>query len=168
MKELTQARLKELLDYDMDTGVFTWKNYRHSKMPNKQKAGSFDTWGYIKISVDNKLYRAHRLAWLFVYGEMPLLQIDHINGIRTDNRIANLRKVNNAENQQNIKKAQINNKCGLLGVRFHKHANKYEARIQKDNKPIHLGYYETPQQAHEKYLEAKKQHHKFSTIQDTV
>ena len=91
---ITQEELKELLDYNPETGLFTWNVYNNIK--NKTTAGTFND-GYIQIKIKQKIYQAHRLAWLYVYGEWPKGQIDHINGIRDDNRIENLRDVTNRE-----------------------------------------------------------------------
>ena len=107
-QELTAERLREVLAYDPDTGVFTWKarTSPFSRVNVGDVAGNLRRDGYIEICVDGRKHQSHRLAWLYVYGEWPADQIDHINGIRTDNRIANLREANNAENHHNLRKAR--------------------------------------------------------------
>ena len=86
-KSLTAERLREVLDYDPDTGVFTRKVRTASSVKVGDVAGSLNGKGYIRIRVDGRLYFAHRLAWLYVHGEWPVDQVDHINGIKNDNRI---------------------------------------------------------------------------------
>lgn len=101
MGNLTQARLKEILHYDPDTGIFTRRLDRGPNAPKDSVAGTPDKNGYIVIKVDFTQYKAHRLAWLYIYGVWPNNQIDHINHIVDDNRIVNLRDVTNSENQAN-------------------------------------------------------------------
>ena len=152
---LTQKRLKELLSYDPETGVFTWRVGRP-----KAKAGSIaggKNWkGYWLICVDGKRYRAHRLAWLYVYGSIPKHQIDHINQDKLDNRIANLREVTNAENHRNMGIPK-NNKSGYRGVSFFKTRSKWVARIRDGAVYRCLGYFDCPTTAaiayHKKKLE---------------
>lgn len=112
---LTQAKLKELLEYDPISGVFRRKiNIGGAKIGDI--AGTDNGDGYMKIRVAGKSYKAHRLAWLYVMGRWPKNDIDHINGVRCDNRIINLREATRAENKQNTRKANSNNRTGLLGV----------------------------------------------------
>lgn len=92
MSQLTQELLKSLLIYDPDTGIFT-RNGKTIKTKN--------TTGYIQISIRSRKYCAHKLAWLYVYGYYPDGDLDHINRIRDDNRISNLRRVNRSENCNN-------------------------------------------------------------------
>lgn len=156
---LNAARLRELLSYDPETGVFTLRVARGSE-PAGAVAGHLER-GYRRISVDGKLYYAHRLAWLYVYGTWPLLHIDHINNTRDDNRISNLRDVSRTVNNQNLKVAQANNKTGVLGVYFHKKANKYQASIMVNGVRKHLGLFASSGDASAAYLEAK---HHFAAI----
>lgn len=154
---LTQERLKELLDYDPETGVFI----RLASRGNASKgaiAGSPDSKGYLRIFIEGKRYKAHRLAWLYVYGVWPAHQIDHINRTKSDNRIANLRETTNMQNcwNQGVRK---NNKTRLLGVHLHKKTGKYRALIGVDNNTKHLGLYVTPEEAHAAYLAAKNEMH---------
>lgn len=111
-------RLRQLLDYDPAIGHFTWKiNGKGGGQVAGKRAGSIDKQaGYEQVGIDGKLYRSHRLAWLYVHGEWPSGQIDHINGIRSDNRLANLRAVSNQVNGQNRHAANKNNGRKLLGV----------------------------------------------------
>lgn len=159
---LTQERLKELLDYDPDTGIFLWKVSRYSECIGKEAGSVAITDGYRRIALDGKKYLAHRLAWLFVYGVWPTNQIDHIDHNKSRNKISNLRDVTNGENQQNQIKPQKHNHAGKLGVR---HRNgKYQAQIKIDGKSKHLGSYSTADEAHLAYLQAKRKHHSGCTI----
>lgn len=164
IKMLTQDRLKELLSYDPLSGLFI----RLVRLGNNSKldrsAGIIDTHGYLECSVDSKRYRLHRLAWLYMHGEFPIGDIDHINGIRNDNRIDNLRIASRIKNSQNKKNASSNNKTGLLGVFFHKQNKRYTAQIRINGKNKHLGMFDTPELAHQAYLIAKRQFHEGNTI----
>ena len=152
---LTQYRLKSLLNYNPTTGIFT-------RVGNGNVAGSINSEGYRNVYVEHKLYKAHRLSWLYVYGKWPKDQLDHINNNRADNRICNLRECNNRLNQQNLEKSKTNNKCGLLGVFFCKRTQKYCASIRNYGKLKHLGYFEDKFVAHEAYLKAKADIHEFA------
>lgn len=160
---LTQARLKELLHYHAESGIFRWR------VPNGcikawQVAGCLTRDGYGKIKVDRKTYLAHRLAWRYVHGEWPVDQIDHINGCRTDNRICNLREATGKENTQNRRRPASNNTTGFLGVSLLKGNKKYQARIRVGGKLRYLGSFKTAEQAHAVYLAAKREQHEFCTI----
>jgi len=138
---LTQDRLKELLDYDPETGEFVWKISKRGIRAGSV-AGTLKPIGYICIRVDGKLYRAHRLAWLYTYGYFPENQIDHLNGIRDDNRITNLREVSQFCNMQN-QKTRSDNTSGFPGVCWRKQRRKWKAQIQIQGKRYGLGYYDT-------------------------
>lgn len=176
MNLLTQSYLKECLDYSLDTGTFTWKTrpIEHFKTDNSQKLwnarfsnkdiGSLHCDGYFVIRLGGKNYLSHRIAWLYVHGCFPENQIDHVNGIRTDNRLINLRPANNAENAQNERKARLNNKSGFLGVSWNRDNKKFRARIITNGKSKHLGYFESPEEAHENYLQEKRKLHPYNTL----
>jgi hypothetical protein len=121
-------------------------------------AGGSDGLGYIRISVDNKNYKAHRLAWLYVNGEWPSHEIDHINGNRSDNRIDNLRDVPRAQNIQNQVKPHSNNKTGYLGVTKGP-CNRFRAFIGVNGKNVNLGRFDTAELASEFYQLAKAMVH---------
>ncbi len=103
-QELTAEYLRSILHYDQETGIFTWKVRTARRVKAGDVAGCSDGDGYRLIKVQSRLYKAHRLAWLYIHGSWPKDQIDHINRIRTDNRIANLREVSNKQNLQNTGK----------------------------------------------------------------
>lgn len=155
--ELTQERLKELLHYDPDTGVFTWLQ------PGKRRlvgftAGTVNSRGYLYISIGGKQYRAHRLAWLYMTGEVPENEIDHRNGIGTDNRFANLRKATRSQNKANSATYKSNS-SGCKGVGFDKATGRWKARVQVNGKRISLGYFDSPESAYAAYCEAATKFH---------
>jgi hypothetical protein len=159
---LTQARLRELLSYNSENGNFTWLASTSKRIKINDIAGCLSPNNYILIRIDRKLYKAHRLVWFYVYGVWPANHIDHIDGNRSNNRICNLRDVDNAINSQNQKRARSDNKCGLLGVM--KNGSGFQAQIKVNGSSQYLGTFQTPEDAHEAYLSAKREHHKGCTI----
>lgn len=162
-KDISADRVRELLDYNPATGIFTRRTDR-----GQRKAGSIAGTprknSYIAVSVDNVRYLAHRVAWLYVYGKWPDHQIDHIDGDRANNRIENLRDVLRTVNQQNQKRPQWNNKVGMLGVIYDARRNGYIARIFVNGRGIHLGQFPTAELAQAAYIGAKRAVHKGCTI----
>lgn len=144
-----QCRLREVLNYDPLSGVFTWKPRHGCRVHHP--LGTNNGNGYLRITVDGKSHYAHRLAYVYVYGDITDAHIDHINGDRSDNRIGNLRCVNATQNQMNRHGPQSNNRSGLLGVSWHKKANKWQAFLSTK----YLGLFETRQEAEQAYLFAK-------------
>ena len=142
------------LIYCPDTGLFF-----RSANPTKQ-IGSVAKNGYIVFSHKGKLVYAHRIAWHIVHGFVPPKHIDHINRVKTDNRIINLRLADDLINNRNRSLANKNNiSCGLLGVTKPKHTKKWVACIWVNRKRKHLGYFDTAEEAHQAYIEAKKIYH---------
>jgi hypothetical protein len=137
---LTQKILKELLDYNQDTGIFTWKVSR-GKAKAGNVAGKINNDGYIAIGFNYKTYQSHRLAWIYVYGEFPKKLIDHINGIKTDNKISNLRECNHSQNGFN-RKISINNTSNVKGIYWYKQYNKWRSQIKVNKKIKFLGYFD--------------------------
>lgn len=137
---ITQARLKELLSYDPETGVLTWMVTMARTAMAGNRAGGPSNGGYRSIRVEGKLYREHRIVWFIWFGEFPNGQIDHINGLRTDNRIENLRDVTHQENAKN-QKLKVTNTSGITGVSWSKSDKVWRARINIDKKEINLGHY---------------------------
>jgi hypothetical protein len=156
IRQLTYERLIELLTYDPETGIFLWRDKKNSRR-SSNVAGSLNLSGYQQIQIDKKIYLAHRLAWLYVYKRLPEMEIDHINGNPSDNRIVNLRDVSSRVNKENRKKARSDNVGGLLGA--FKIGNKWKSSIGVNGKQIHLGYFLTAEDANNAYLEAKKSRH---------
>lgn len=152
---LTQQYIKQLFNYDEQTGHFTRIVGRGSSHAG-DLAGSVTWNGYVTIYLDKKNYRAHQLAWLYVYGEIPNTDIDHINRNRSDNRISNLRIASRSENNINSK-LYSHNTSRFRGVSFSKERNKWESKIKHNGKTLHLGRFNSPEEAHQKYItEAKR------------
>lgn len=160
---MNSEKLKELLHYDPETGAFTWIVDRRGKAQAGTIAGCVEPQGYIRIRIKNKLYKAHRLAWLYTYGIWPKDQIDHINGVRNDNRICNLREASNAENCQNAD-IRSDNTSGYIGVYWNKRTSKWVANIRVDYKLKRLGLFDTPEEAYAAYLKAKEALHEFQPV----
>jgi len=146
---ITQSELKEILDYNPNSGRFTWKETINNRSIKGSVAGYEKCASYMAIGFHGKSYLAHRLAWLYVNGKMPKEQIDHINHDRTDNRICNLRCVDRSTNQKN-KSIGKNNKSGFMGVSWDLYMKKWKVGIKVNKKSIHLGYFEDKQLAIEK------------------
>jgi hypothetical protein len=155
--------LLEFLSYDQITGLFTWKTSPAKRFPVGIKAGSVNDKGYIVIRCFGRLHHAHRLAWLLTHGAWPSGDIDHINGVRADNRIANLRDVSRSVNQQNLKAARRDNQNGLLGVKKTR-CGTFEARINLNGRYVHLGTFPAAAEAHQAYITAKRNNHEGCTI----
>lgn len=145
MMELTQVELKKLLSYDASTGLFTWK-LRRQGVRQGSLAGYKNNSGYVRISLHGRFYLAHRLAWLYVHGYVPKGEIDHINRIRDDNRIENLREASRTLNALNTGEYK-NNSSGSKGVYFNKSANKWQAQIMVSGKRVYLGLYDDVRRA---------------------
>lgn len=163
IENLSADRLRELLHYDSETGVFRWKLKTSNRIKIGEPAGGkLSNFGYFRIGIDGVVYQAHRLAWLYVHGRWPDGQLDHINGCGSDNRIANLRDVPQTTNMQNLRAARKDSKCGLLGVSTN--GKKWRSRILINGVAKHLGTFETQELAHEAYIEAKRRYHSGCTI----
>jgi len=150
------------LSYNPDTGLFTRIYSATRKDLIGNIAGCKNTDGYIVIRLKDKDHLAHRLAWIFTYGEIPDgLFIDHIDGDKSNNRISNLRLCKNNENMQNIKRSHKDNLTGLLGVT--KHGKGYLAQISRMGKK-RSKWFKSKEEAHEFYLKLKRDIHEFNTI----
>lgn len=146
---VTQERLKEIFDY-VDGNLVCKVPRSFLKIGDVVGVQRKD--GYINVCVDKKIYLAHRLVFMFFYGYFPK-EIDHINNIRNDNRIENLREVTHSQNQWNQPK-KSNNKSGFKGVDFFKQTGKWRAQITHNSKKKHLGFFSTPEEAHNEYCKA--------------
>ena len=149
---LTQETVKSVLDYNPDTGIFTWR-YRsdHPQRWNTryagQPAGTTTPDGYIKIMMPGRIqYNAHTIAWLYVYGEWRPGEIDHRLGVRGDNRIAELRLTTSPDNCCN-KAMQKNNKSGFVGVHFDRQHGLWRARITRDKQNLDVGFFRSAEEA---------------------
>jgi hypothetical protein len=149
---LTADRVRQALKYDAGTGVFTWRIGRQGAAAGSV-AGCVDIYGYRIIGMDRRGYRAHRLAWLYAYGHWPTAEIDHIDGDRLNNRIANLREATRSENQRNVGVTRSNT-SGFKGVYWYPRDRKWQAKIMLGGKSKHLGLFDSPDLAHAAYCEA--------------
>jgi len=156
---MTQEKLKSLLKYDKETGIFVWDIDKQKTRKGKKAGYIKKESGYLMIMIDGKNYRGHHLAWLYEYGYLPK-EIDHINHIRSDNRISNLREVTRSENLRNQSKPK--NKSGYYGVYWSNTKNKWYAQIFIKRKSKHLGYFRTKEEAikKRKSVEAELNYHK--------
>jgi len=157
---MKHSYLTSILTYSPETGEFQWAAPR-PKVKVGQKAGYLKkNKGYIYIEIDGKSYSAHRLAWFYVTGNMPIDQIDHINRNKSDNRFENLREATRGQNRANSKST---NKHGLKGVRllpWMKNAGKcWQAEITHNKKVIYLGCFATKEEAHLAYCDAARKLH---------
>ncbi len=137
---ITQDRLKEVLHYSKKTGLFTWLKANNKRVRIGSIAGTLKPEGHVIIGIDGKLYRAHRLAWLYVEGYFPEHVIDHKKGNKADNRWKKIRHVTQSCNMQNSKLSSIN-KSGFRGVSWCTRRSKWKASIQVHKRGIHLGYH---------------------------
>lgn len=136
---LTKAKVRSLLHYSEQSGQFIWLDNKNNRVKKGDVAGHIDDHGYRRICIEGVEYRAHRLAWLYIFGVMPEM-IDHVNGIRTDNRLSNLRECTSSQNAIN-RKIQSNNKSGTTGVSWNKKESKWKAYAKIKGKIINLGTY---------------------------
>jgi hypothetical protein len=153
MPSLTAHRLRELMDYDPNTGVFTWRIARGLGVRGGV-AGTINGGGYRVIGVDGAKRQGHRLAWLHMTGNWPVGQVDHKNGIPSDNRWSNLRVATSSQNQRN---ARPHRDAGLKGTSFNKKRNHWRAHIYVAGRQIYLGAFDTAAEAHAAYRRAAVQ-----------
>ena len=156
---LTQSQLKQYLSYNPETGLFYRLTSRTHNAKIGDVAGCKDGQGYINIRVYGGRHKAHRLAWLYVYAEFPGSDLDHVNGIRTDNRISNLRIATRSENSLNTG-LRSTNTSGFRGVSFNKKNNRWRVQAQYNGKKNHLGNFKSAEQASAVYEEFAKKHHR--------
>lgn len=172
MAEITQAFLNETFSYDGETGLLTWKarprehfsSERSWKGANVQcegkvaaSTGKFGVNIYRIVRVDHVLFLQHRLVWMLVHGHWPSVLLDHENGDGTDNRIRNLREATFTQNHAN-RKYQGKNPSGLKGAFFHKKGQRWTSRIGVNGELLHLGMFDTPEEAHAAYMVAAEKH----------
>ena len=138
------------LKYCPDTGLFSWVKPKNGRTLGGE-VGTVNTTGYRLICVNRKRYLAHRLAWFMHYGKWPKGDLDHINGVKDDNRISNLREATKSQNQCNRKSKGYSYQIGM---------GKYQARITFQKKTTYLGFFDTEGEASRAYENAKKDYHK--------
>lgn len=163
--DITFERVMETLVYDQYAGTFTWRIDRGCVKAGTATGtpGSARN-GYLRIYLDGRSYSLHRLAWLYVFGEHPSGEIDHIDGNKLNNKISNLRVLDRSKNQQNLRCAHKDNATGFLGVSFNKKNRKFTAHITIKGENRYLGSFFCAQEAHSAYLEEKRKHHEGCTI----
>lgn len=159
---LTAERLKQLVHYDPNTGIFTHIAPRKKIRVGEQAGGIDRDSGYMVLCVDRKRHYAHRLAFLYMTGQWPAQLVDHRDGNRANNAFRNLRDAPRVINQQNMRHAAITSTSGLLGA--FKKRDKWESRIRVAGKILRLGVFSTAVEAHEAYVAAKRVHHAGCTI----
>ena len=141
MNELTADIARQLLTYNHESGIARWTGEGKSrKAVAGKEAGTIARNGYPTIGLLGKKYRLHRIVWLITHGEWPE-EIDHINGIRTDNRLCNLRSVTRRDNLRNRRIGSANT-SGVMGVYWEKDRNKWNAQIARNMKSNHLGRFD--------------------------
>jgi len=154
---ITQDELREIVSYDFDTGMFTRLVTTCGSAQKGSVPISKNKDGYYQLRINYKMYTQHRLVWLYIFGVFPNGDIDHINHIRTDNRISNLRVVDKATNNKNIRKRN-NNTSGVNGIWWHKQNGKWCAEIKSDGLKIHLGSFVDIKDAEKARLDANKKY----------
>ena len=150
---LTVERLRELLHYDPETGVFRWRITRCGRAMCGNTVGTNNGRGYLRVAIDGRSYLLHKLAWLYVYGQWPAGRTDHDDRNTTNNRINNLRPATDSQNQANARR-RSDNKSGYKGVHWYVRSRKWCSAIKVNGKRVHLGYFRSPQEAHAAYCAA--------------
>ena len=163
-KAISQEQLHQLLSYDIETGEFIRRTSTSSNAKKGMRAGYVCVLGYRVIYINGRQYYEHRLAWLYVHGNLPKGQIDHIDGDRSNNALANLRDVPEWVNHQNLRNPPRSSRLGILGVSVSTSGKRFQARIQVNGKKHHLGIFDTLEEARHAYLVAKRAMHVGCTI----
>lgn len=164
MSDITREQLKQLLEYDPNTGTFTWLSCKAGQVQPGAAAGHIRKDGYASIKIGGKAYKAHRLAWLYMTGNWPE-EIDHRDRDPSNNRWENLREATHAENCRN---RIYSNSTGATGVSRERNG-RFRARIKKDGIRIFLGIFDTPDEAHAVVMAAKKKMHgEFATCSSAL
>ena len=155
---MTQEQLKEYLEYDSETGIFKWIKPSSTKTRIGDIAGTPNGKGYINIRLLGSPYRAHRLAWLYVYGEFPEGLLDHIDCNRSNNRIDNLREATSQQNSLNSSLG-VRNKSGIKGVHWHSKSGKWRGVIRIGDVSIQVGLWDDLEQAADEMYKARQEQH---------
>lgn len=156
---ITAKRLREILSYDPETGLFVYRTQRGRSRAGS-KAGTVQSDGRININLEGRVYRAHRLAWLYMTGEWPAQEIDHKDTDPGNNKWSNLRNASSTVNKQNIQKAPTGKIYSrLLGAHWCKQGQLWKSSIRINKKSVYLGVFASEQEAHEAYIVAKRTFH---------
>lgn len=161
-----EERINAFVAYDKETGQMWWKDKSNRNVVVGKHIGLANRKGHLTFHMLGRTLSVHRVAWFLTYGKWPDHQIDHINGVKTDNRICNLRDVPQNTNMQNMKTARKDSKSGLLGVsKINRNVEKcWKACIKTSGKSKSLGHFYSPEEAHQAYLTAKRILHPGCTI----
>ena len=162
-----EAAVMQFISYDPESGELSWKEKPNRNIQIGQKIGRKNSWGHMTFTFRGRTCMVHRIAWLIATGALPSNEIDHVDGDKENNRLSNLRDVTRNINQQNLRRAHRSNKTGYLGVSKAalNHPNRpWYASIKKDGKTRFLGYYDTPELAHQAYVKAKRELHEGCTL----
>lgn len=157
-QDLAIEHVRRLLEYKPETGEFFWKECFSNAAVAGKRAGSKGKNGYVSVQIMGRSYRAHRLVWFYVNGVWPTGEVDHANGVRSDNRIDNLRDATRSQNQANAARRK-DNLSGYKGVRYHKATKKWMARIRHQHRSIYLGLFNSPEAASGAYKNAALEFH---------
>lgn len=155
-KILNAAEVRELLDYEPETGRLIWKRHMTPRARAGTEAGVIQNGRYRRIGILGKYYMAHRLAWLIVTGDWPEFELDHRNGKCADNRWSNLRAATSVQNNRNT---IHRNAAGIIGASFQKRTGRYRAIITLDGEKTYLGSFKTAEEAGEAYRKASLEFH---------
>lgn len=155
---ITKEQIKEYLHYDPGTGEFTWVNLPARSRKAVGEVAGCDMRGYVGIWLYGKLWKAHRLAWVYMTGEYPQGYIDHINGIPNDNRFENLREATNLENQRNSK-MNASNTSGTRGLVWHKRDKNWQVSLRVDGRQKFIGTFKDKELAELVAEEAREKYH---------
>jgi len=165
MKKISEVDLKiicEYMTYNKDSGFLVWKKSLGRKIKPGNVVGSLNYKGYIEFDIFGKRYRAHRVIWAMQTGSDTDLQIDHINGVKSDNRIENLRAVTCSVNMQNQRNAKKTSKTGILGAS--PRGSKFVAQIKAQGAKKYIGMFHSAEEAGQAYLLAKRRLHEGCTL----
>lgn len=154
---ITAERLREVLSYDPVTGIFHWLKSLSARAMAGAVAGSLKPSGYICINIDGNRHRAHRLAWIYMTGKAPAKMVDHRDNIRHHNWWSNLREADNQQNGANSRRKHFGT-SGYKGVGWSKQRQKWMAKITVSRRQIHIGFYESKEEAAAAYARAARTH----------
>lgn len=166
--DLSMAEVLEQVSYNPESGVFTWIGGRRQKGAHRRTAGAPASRkaasGYLAVTISGVPVLCHRLAWFITYGAWPTEDVDHANGNRQDNRIANLRHGDRSFNMQNLKRSHRDSASQILGAHFDRRRGRWMSSICKQRRTKFLGYFDTAEEAGAAYLAAKRRLHEGCTI----
>jgi hypothetical protein len=155
-KMITHQELRGIVSYDESTGVMRWTEKRKGgAFVTGNEVGSVNRYGYRVTNIWKRAYMVHRLIWLYIHGAWPSENIDHINGIRSDNRLVNIRDVSQRVNCENKRHTLKNSKSGLMGAVWRPRSGKWVAHITVNRRQIYLGQFDSAVAAHQEYLSKK-------------